>query len=117
MDQIVIKVLLIAAFLVLAVVLLRPTGTARGQAVRTLLMVVLLVVAILAVVFPTLVNDVAVMVGVGRGADLLLYGLIVVFIANALATARKRREQDREITLLARHIALQNVHRPDDESP
>ncbi len=114
MDQIFIKVLLIAAFLILAVVLLRPTGTARGQAVRTILMVLLLVVAILAVVFPQLVNDVAVMLGVGRGADLLLYGLIVVFVANALTTARKRREQDRQITLLARKMALQNVQYPED---
>lgn len=117
MDQIFIKVLLITAFLVLAVILLRPTGSARGQAVRTIAMVLLLVTAILAVVFPQLVNDIAVMLGVGRGADLLLYGLIVVFVANALTTARRRREQDRQVTQLARQMALQNVLRPEDQMP
>ena len=114
MDQLIIKVLLIGAFLVLAVVLLRPTGSARGQALRTIALVMLLVAAILAVVFPQIINDIAVAVGVGRGADLLLYGLIVVFVANALTTARKRREQDTQITQLARQMALETVHYPKD---
>lgn len=115
MDQLIIKVLLIVAFLVLAVVLLRPTGSARGQALRTIALVLLLVAAILAVVFPQIINDIAVAVGVGRGADLLLYGLIVVFVANSLTTARKRREQDHQITRLARQMALETVHYPEDK--
>ena len=113
MDQIVIKALLIGALVGFAVVLLRPTGSARGQAVRTIALVLLLLTSVFAVIFPQLVNDIAVMLGVGRGADLLLYGLIVVFVANALTTARKRREQDRQITQLARQMALQNVLYPD----
>ena len=113
MDQIIIKVLLIAAFLVLAFLLLRPAGSARGHAVRTIVLVLLLIAAILAVIFPKIVNDIAVTVGVGRGADLLLYGFIVVFIANALATARKRRAQDQQITELARQMALGNVQHPE----
>ena len=67
MDQIVIKVLLIAAFLVLAFLLFRPAGSARGHALRTIVLVLLLLTAILAVVFPGIVNDLAVTVGVGRG--------------------------------------------------
>lgn len=113
MDQIIIKVLLIVAFLVLAVVLLRPTGSARGQALRTIALVLLLIAAIVAVIFPQIINDIAVAVGVGRGADLLLYGLIVVFVANALTTARRRREQDKQITQLARRMALETVHHPE----
>ncbi|MCP2637516.1 DUF2304 domain-containing protein [Microbacterium sp. HD4P20] len=113
MDQLIIKVLLIAAFLILAIVLLRPTGSARGQALRTIALVMLLVVAIFAIVFPEIINNVAVAVGVGRGADLLLYGLIVVFVANAVTTARKRREQDKQITQLARQLALDTVHYPE----
>ncbi|APZ35039.1 hypothetical protein BOH66_12890 [Microbacterium aurum] len=113
MDQLIIKVLLIAAFVVFAVVLLRPTGSARGQALRTIALLLLFVAAVLAVIFPTIINDVAVAVGVGRGTDLLLYGLIVVFVANALTAARRRREQDIQITRLARRVALDTVHYPD----
>jgi hypothetical protein len=115
MDQLIIKLLLIGAFLVLTVVLLRPTGSARGQALKTIALVMLLVAAIIAVIFPQIINDIAVAVGVGRGADLLLYGLIVVFVANALTTARKRREQDKQITHLARQMALETVHYPEEK--
>lgn len=116
MDQIIIKLLLIAAFVVLAFVLLRPTGSARGQALRTISLVLLLVVTIVAVAFPEIINNVAVAVGVGRGADLLLYGLIVVFVANALTTARRRREQDAQITQLARRMALASPHYPKEQN-
>lgn len=112
MDQIVIKVLLIVAFLAFAFVLIRAGGSARSQALRTIGMLVFLVVAIIAVLFPALVNDLAVSVGVGRGADLLLYAFIVVFIGHVLTNARKRREQDRQITELARKIALSEPQRP-----
>lgn len=113
MDQIIIKVLLILAFLVFAFVLIRSGGSARSQALRTLGMLLFLVVATTAVLFPTLVNDIAVIVGVGRGADLLLYAFIVVFIGHTLTNARKRREQDRQITELARQLALREPLYPE----
>ena len=116
-DQIVIKVLLIAAFVAFGVILLKPGGSARTQAIRTITLLLLLVAAVYAVVFPEVVNDLAVAVGVGRGADLLLYAFIVVFVANALSTVRKRRAQDAQITQLARQIALRSPESPSDQPP
>ena len=112
MDQIIIKALLIAVFVVVAVVLLRPSGSARSQAIRTLGLLLLLVAAVLAVIFPGIVNDLAQLVGVGRGADLLLYGFLVVFISTVLSNARKQRRQDEQITELARKIAVANPEFP-----
>lgn len=106
MDQIIIKTLLIFAFLGLGLIVLRSSGSARSQALRTLGLVLLLVAAITAVVFPGLIDTLAVSVGVGRGPDLMLYGFIVVFIGHTLSTARKRRAQDAQITELARQMAL-----------
>lgn len=117
MDQIVIKILLILAFVVLAFVLLRAGGSARSQAMRTLGMIVFLCAAIIAVLFPALVNDLAVTVGVGRGADLLLYAFIIVFIGHMLTTARNRRQQDRQITELARKLALLDPQYPEGHKP
>lgn len=115
MDQFVIKVLLIGAFIVFALILLRRGSSARSQAIRTITLLAGLVAVILAVAFPEVVNSIAIIVGVGRGTDLLLYGLIVVFIASALTAARTRGQQDAQITQLARKMALQEPHYPDGE--
>ncbi|MGN6218100.1 MAG: DUF2304 domain-containing protein [Microbacterium sp.] len=113
-DQIIIKALLVAAFVAFAVILLKPGGSARTQAMRTITLLLLLVAAVYAVVFPEVVNNLAVAVGVGRGTDLLLYAFIIVFVANALTTVRKRRAQDAQITQLARQIALRSPESQSD---
>lgn len=113
MDQIIIKVALILALLLLGAALLRPGGTARAQAIRTLLLVIFLGAAIVAVLVPRLIDQLAHLVGVGRGTDLVLYVFLVVFIGQALSTTRKRREQDAQITELARKIALSAPMRRD----
>jgi len=113
-DQIIIKALLIGAFVTFGLILLKPGGSARTQAIRAITLLLLLAAAVYAVLFPGVVNDLAVAVGVGRGADLLLYAFIIVFVANALTTVRRRREQDAQITQLARQIALRNPEISDD---
>ena len=113
MDQIIIKSILVVAFILFAAALLRSGGSARRQAIRTLTLLLFLAAAIAAVLFPAIVNDLAVSVGVGRGADLLLYAFLIVFIGNTLSSARKRSAQDARITELARTIALQRPIRPE----
>ncbi|MGX1695911.1 DUF2304 family protein [Microbacterium keratanolyticum] len=112
-DQIIIKVLLIGAFLIFALILLRPGGSARTQAIRTITLILLLAAGVFAVLFPGLIDDLARSVGVGRGTDLLLYAFIIVFVGNALTTVRRRRAQDAQITQLARQIALRNPELPE----
>lgn len=117
MEQLIIKALLIIAFVLFTVVIMRSERSARTQAFRTLALLVFLAVAIIAVLFPSLINDLATSVGVGRGADLLLYAFIIVFIGNSLTTARKRRAQDEQITELARKVALQSPIEPGEARP
>lgn len=112
MDQLIIKIVLITAFLIFGFVLIRAEASARSQAFRTFGLVVFLCAAILAVAFPGIVNELAAMVGVGRGTDLLLYAFIIVFVGQALSTARKRRAQEQRITELARKMALANPQWP-----
>lgn len=111
-DQIIIKAVLIGAFLVFGIILLRPGGSARTQAIRTVTLVLLLAAGIYAVLFPGVIDDLAQTVGVGRGTDLLLYAFLIVFVANSLSIVRKRRAQDEQITRLAREIAVRNPEFP-----
>lgn len=108
-DQLIIKILLISTFVVFAIVLILPMRGARQTAVRRLVLVAAFIAAIVAIAFPQLINDFAVFLGVGRGADLVLYVLVVIFIGNAMAQAAQNRQLQREITEIARALAIERT--------
>lgn len=114
MDQIFIKVILILAVFSLGVALIRNRSSARGQALRVIGMCIFIAAAIVAVLFPGVVNAAAEIVGVGRGTDLLLYTFIIVFVGQAINSTRRRRAQEIQITALARSLALSEPLYPDD---
>lgn len=116
-SQIIIKIVLIVAVVAAGGVLFAPASGARRLALRRLAMLGLLVVAIFAIVFPDIITNVARWFGVGRGTDLLLYGLIVVFVANSLSNARRNRQLEEQTTDLARAVAIQNAPRPWESTP
>jgi small membrane protein len=105
-NQLVIKIALIIAAAVFALFLLLPGRGVRHIALRRLSMLALFAIALLAIIFPQLINGIANLMGVGRGADLLLYGLIIVFVGNSIVAQRRHRLLESEITKLARSIAL-----------
>lgn len=116
-DQLAIKIVLIVVFAVFGIFLMIPGRGVRHTALRRLAMAGLLVVTVLAVIFPGAVNSVANILGVGRGTDLLLYGLIVVFIGNVLIAQRRQRNTERQITVLARQLALMQAITPERDAP
>lgn len=101
-----IQILLIAAIVVLAVFMMRRTGADSHLAIRRLLLALFVVVAVFSVLFPQWLSWLAQLVGVGRGTDLVLYGLIVMFLAFVYTQYRRNLVLQRQLTLLARKIAL-----------
>lgn len=108
-DQILIKLVLIAGLVMLMFVLLVQRPNARSLAMRRLTYLVLLIAAIAAVIFPSWLTAIANILGVGRGADLLLYGLVLVFISHSISSKSRHALHDRKYTKLARAMALQNA--------
>jgi len=108
-NQFLIKIILIAVFAVFGIILLLPGRGARKLAVRRLTLLLVFAAAILAVIFPETINALANLIGVGRGTDLLLYALAIVFIGNSFSAAARHRQLERELTQLARVLALQGV--------
>jgi hypothetical protein len=106
-------VVLIAVVALAALVLLRGQG-ARHQAVRRLGLVAFAGLAIVAIVFPDALTVVANAVGVGRGADLVLYLLVVVFFSYVATRFVRDKRQDAHLTLLARRQALAEAPPPRD---
>jgi small membrane protein len=66
---------------------------------------------------PEVANDLAHLVGVGRGADLVLYCWIIISLIVALNLHIVTRANLRLITELARHIALSEPRLPRETSP
>lgn len=106
-----IKIVLVLGIVAVAISMLRNRNAMRFRAGKKLLLAAFTGLAILAVVFPTTSNDAAQAIGVGRGADLLLYLLIVAFLFVALNTYLKFKDYDSVITRLSRRIALDEAER------
>lgn len=123
LDQPLIKAVLLVAVVVITLMLNASTADSRHQAVRRLLLVGFVLLAAAAVLFPRLLTQVAQFLGVGRGADLLLYGLTVVFLGYVASSYRRMRQVEQQVTTLARELALRAAvhdttrHRPGRERP
>lgn len=102
----IIKWLLVPALFLAVVLSLRARASLRGQARRKVLAAVTVVAGVLAVLFPSLLQDLADLVGVVRGTDLLVYGLALVIIYLVGSTSVRFREQEGRIVRLARQVAL-----------
>ena len=111
-NQLVIQVILIAAFAIFAIILVIPGRGARRLAARRVTLLLAFVAAVIAVAFPSFLNSIAHLLGVCRGTDLVLYALVVVFVGNSLAVAGHNRQLNREITQLARALALRDAQIP-----
>lgn len=109
-----IQILLIGAVLAAAVTLLRTQGSDRTQAVRRLGLLLFAAFAIWSILFPSVWNSIAHVVGVGRGTDMVLYALVVAFLSFTLTTYRRFREIETRYTKLARRLALDEVRKRTD---
>jgi hypothetical protein len=112
-----IKVLLLAAFVLLSVAAARLGPSPRHLAVRRLGVTGLLLVAAAAVLRPDWVTAVAHRVGVGRGTDLVLYVLVVVSAMTWLAMYRRVSELEARLTRFVRFQALTDAARTEELRP
>lgn len=113
-SQIIIQVVLISAVAVIGWLIYRVPGGSRHQAARRLVTLAFVAFAVVSIATPSLMTRLANILGVGRGADLLLYAMAVAFLAQMLSAFRRNAALERQITRLARRIALMEA--PDGEA-
>jgi len=111
-PQLPIKIILVAAVILVAALIVWPGRGARRVALRRLGTVALVLGAVAAIAFPEITGTIANFLGVGRGADLLLYGTVIAFVGFAFATRIEKRRVDAQITQIARAQAIASAHRP-----
>ena len=111
MKIVLIQLLLIVVVILTAVRLLRGRG-ARTQAVRRLGLMLFAAVAVWSILVPNVWNQIARLVGVGRGTDMVLYALVVAFLSFTLTTYVRFRDLEARYTKLARRLALDEAGPP-----
>jgi len=111
MKIVLIQLLLIGVVIFTATRLLRGRG-ARTQAVRRLGLLLFAALAVWSILFPNVWNQIARVVGVGRGTDMLLYALVVAFLSFTLTTYLRFRDLETRYTKLARRLALDEASPP-----
>jgi small membrane protein len=111
----IIQILLLAAVGILLAVFIRSRHGVRLQASKRLAFVLFVIANAYAVVRPNDVTAVAHLVGVGRGADLLLYALVVAFTFSVVNFYLRQRELNERLTQLARAVALREAETVNED--
>jgi small membrane protein len=103
--------------LLLGIVLLYAWAQYRRSPIVTVLSCAVSLIGFYFVWIPSHATRVAELVGIGRGADLVLYVWVCISLVVLLNLHLKLRTQHELLTQLARSIALANATLPEDARP
>ncbi len=104
-----IKILLLAALVIGLLVFVRRWYGVRMQAGKRVAFFAFIAINAWAIVRPDDLTWVANRLGVGRGADLVLYLLVSAFLLAMVNTYLRFREMDRRYTELTRTLAIREA--------
>lgn len=107
----IIKILLLGAIAVFAVLAFRGSRRAAYRLLWRGYGVLVGLAALLSVLFPNSLTELAEFVGVGRGADLVLYVLVVSFMLSMVVVVRRISDLERKYVQMSRALALDEVRR------
>lgn len=102
----IIRIIIIATAFSVLIYSLWGRKTHIGRAWKKIGLLLLVIAMVVAVLFPSSTNSIAHFVGVGRGADLLLYLLTLAFIMFALNVYVRDQDDRDALHRLARKVAI-----------
>ena len=108
-----IQIILIVGGLILSLMVVRSRSLIMHRMAGLLLFVAIVV----ATTFPDLTTVIAEKLGVGRGADLVLYCSFLLFSYIVMLIMGKLRKLQRDVTLLTRALAHESAMPPDQRKP
>jgi small membrane protein len=112
-----VKVPLILFAVVALIALFRNRQRVELRAGSRVLALILAAAAIASIADPDIPQRTAELLGVGRGTDLLLYVLVVVFTLTSLGLYFRIRESDQRVRKLARALAIERALREEGDNP
>lgn len=110
------QLLLIVAVVAAAALAVKFLPGERSLALKRIYAILFVIAAALAILFPSLLTEIAHFFGIGRGADLLLYVFIVAVLLFAVAAVRAKARSDARVSELARAVALMEARLVEQRS-
>jgi hypothetical protein len=104
--MIIFQIILIAGLALVFWWFLARSNTYHVRAWTKIFMMLFVLVAVIAIIFPDSSNRAAHWFGITRGADFLLYLLTLAFIFVVLNGYIKGKQDEKKLVVLARKIAL-----------
>ena len=89
----------------------------RSYKIDRIIIIFIILAGIIFVLFPDLTMDIAHILGVGRGADLVLYFCVVGFAFCIIILYAKQRRFEELLVSILRKDAIQNAKEPDQKDP
>ena len=106
----IIKPFIILSMAIILVAFLRTRGDIQASAWKKIGAVLLFILAIVTVISPNLTNVVATSLGIGRGADLLLYIVTLAFLGNLVGQYSHAKKGQAKLNSLARKVAINEAN-------
>jgi len=103
---VIIQIILIVSILIVGLNFIGSRKSNRTKALKKIFLVATIPIAILFIIFPNLSTKLANTVGVGRGADLLIYGVTIIIIFQAFDQYVNTAQEQRRTSLLVRKLAI-----------
>jgi hypothetical protein len=75
------------------------------------------VAAAVAIAWPRIVTEIAWTIGIGRGADVILYVFVLAFLGTSFYWYYRHAQTQRQLTEVIRHLAIQEARRPPNPPP
>ena len=110
-----IQIILIAGFLMASILCF---AALKNRSIARLFFLGQFALGVVLAIFPKLSQFAADILGVGRGTDLILYLLVLYVYVGSILILGKFRQLERNLTELARQVALANPWQPGtDKAP
>ncbi len=102
----IIQFILVLLLVAVIIYFLQNRNAMKLRAGKKLLFLVFVIFALATIIRPSMLTEAAHKVGVGRGADLLLYGLVFAFVFVTINIYMKFKDYEQRLNRLARSIAI-----------
>lgn len=112
-----IQILLIAGVIAIGAVASRTLSRDTHLALRRMALALGMAAAIVFILAPEWLSAIANLLGIGRGADLLLYAVVIAFIGYVAADMRRSARRQRQVTIVVRALAVAEARAEDRERP
>lgn len=101
-----IQLLLVIGLAFAVIYLVRARPSASHLALRRVFVIVAAIAGVVAVIWPGVLTWLAHLLGIGRGTDLLLYGLTIFVLIDSVSNYKRSVNHARTSSELARALAL-----------